>query len=106
MGWVRFDTTAENGKILIKKSIYKNDHRPIMDDCLCFTCRQFTRAYLHYLFKEKQLAYFNLACIHNIHLLHDICGAMQTSIRDALELSKTSRSFPLHPHIAGNAAEK
>jgi queuine tRNA-ribosyltransferase len=44
-----------------------------MPDCQCYTCKNFSRAYLHFLFKEQALAYSNLACIHNIHVMHDVC---------------------------------
>jgi queuine tRNA-ribosyltransferase len=72
--WLGFEGP---GKILIKKSIYAKDDTPIMEDCSCYTCQHHTKAYLHFLFKEKSVAYSHLACIHNIHVMHDVCAKMR-----------------------------
>lgn len=82
--WVRFDNLGEDkGRILIKKSIYAKDDRPIIDGCGCYTCTNFSRGYLHYLFKERQIIYSNLACIHNIHVMHQTCETMREAIEHA-----------------------
>lgn len=78
--WLRFVGEDDKGKILIKKSIYARDNRPIMKDCRCYTCQHHTRAYLHFLFKTQSLAYNNLACIHNIHVMQDVCLRMRALI--------------------------
>ncbi len=64
-------------RILIKKSIYARDENPIMHNCDCYTCRNFSRAYLHYLFKEGLIAYFHLSSIHNIHVMQTTCRKMR-----------------------------
>lgn len=79
-GWVRFDNNGENCRILIKKSQYAKDENPIMSDCECYTCKHFSRAYLHYLFKEKLIAYFHLSSIHNIHVMQQACLRMRELI--------------------------
>jgi queuine tRNA-ribosyltransferase len=79
--WLAFESVEDNkGKILIKKSRYAKDDSPIMEDCSCYTCKNHTKAYLHFLFKEKSVAYSHLACIHNIHVMHDVCSAMREII--------------------------
>jgi queuine tRNA-ribosyltransferase len=79
--WVIFDVCGEEkGRILIKKSQYAKDERPILADCHCFTCRHYSRAYLHFLFKSNAVAYSNLACIHNIHVMQAVCLKMQAAI--------------------------
>lgn len=79
-GWLAFENEGENCRILIKKSIYAKDEKPIMPDCDCYTCTHFSRAYLHYLFKEGLIAYFHLASIHNIHVMQKVCLRMQELI--------------------------
>lgn len=79
-GWVQFENLEDNGKISIKKSIFAKDERPIMPTCECYTCKNFTRAYLHYLFKQQSIAYSNLACIHNIHVMQAVCESMREVI--------------------------
>ena len=78
--WLTFENDGENGKILIKKSVYAKDERPIMASCTCYTCKNYTRAYLHFLFKQQAMIYSNLACIHNIHVMQDVCASMRKII--------------------------
>jgi queuine tRNA-ribosyltransferase len=55
------------GVLRIKNAKYKLDDSPIDENCTCYTCRNFSRAYLNHLFKAKELTYFRLASIHNLH---------------------------------------
>ena len=79
-GWLAFETDGDNCRILIKKSQYARDDQPIMHDCGCYTCENFSRAYLHYLFKEGLIAYFHLSSIHNIHMMQKVCTKMREII--------------------------
>jgi queuine tRNA-ribosyltransferase len=81
--WVRYENSEDDDKILIKKKIYQSDQRPLVEGCQCYTCLHHTRAYLHYLFKTKSVFYSQLACIHNIHVMHDVCEAMKRCIQDS-----------------------
>jgi queuine tRNA-ribosyltransferase len=83
-GWISFASEEDKGRILIKKSIYANDHTPIMPDCNCYTCQHYTKSYLHYLFKMGSLMYSNLACIHNIHVMQQVCARMREIILSAV----------------------
>lgn len=77
-GWVAFEKLdSDNARLLIKKSQYAKDDKPIMDGCTCYTCQHFSRGYLHFLFKEKLVAYVHLASIHNIHVMHMACEHMR-----------------------------
>lgn len=78
--WLYFDSSEDNGHIAIKKAKYAKDERPIMATCECYTCRTFSRAYLHYLFKQKAIAYCHLACIHNIYVMQNVCKVMRELI--------------------------
>ncbi len=78
--WIAFESEENPARILIKKSIYAKDERPIMEDCTCYTCENFSRAYLHFLFKQQAIAYGNLACIHNIHVMQEVCRKMREKI--------------------------
>jgi queuine tRNA-ribosyltransferase len=78
--WLRFDNGGEPSRLLIKKSLYAKDEKPIMDNCDCFTCQHHTRAYLHFLFKSNAPLYASLACIHNIHIMHKTCELMREII--------------------------
>ena len=78
--WVKFNSEYTNSRILIKKSIYAKDENPILYGCECYTCKNFSRAYLHYLFKQQAQLYSQLACIHNIHVMNYTCNFMRNLI--------------------------
>jgi queuine tRNA-ribosyltransferase len=81
--WLSFEALegeSKSSRILIKKKQYATDDQPIMPKCTCYTCKHFTRAYLHYLFKEGLIAYFHLASIHNIHVMQTVCKKMRDVI--------------------------
>jgi len=56
-----------SGRLNIKAGRYKKDHNPIDEACDCYTCRNYTRAYINHLFRAKELTYYRLATIHNLH---------------------------------------
>lgn len=78
--WLSFVGEDESCRILIKKSQYATDDAAIMPGCDCYTCKHFSRAYLHYLFKEGLIAYFHLASIHNVHVMQKVCISMRELI--------------------------
>lgn len=55
--------------IHISKSEYKLDQSPTDPTCDCPTCKTYTRAYLHHLFKAQELLYYRLASIHNLRTM-------------------------------------
>jgi queuine tRNA-ribosyltransferase len=80
-GWLKFAGINNSDRLLIKKTIYAKDETPIMEDCTCTTCQQFTKAYLHFLFKQQSALYHQLACIHNIHVMQEACVLMRRIIQ-------------------------
>jgi len=55
------------GRINIKGAIFKEDGKPIDIACDCYTCKNYTRAYLNHLYRSGEMTYFRLASIHNLH---------------------------------------
>ncbi|ARB92442.1 tRNA guanosine(34) transglycosylase Tgt [Legionella longbeachae] len=78
--WLRFASEYENERIQIKKSCFADDMSPIMAQCTCYTCRHYSRAYLHQLSKQKTNLFTALASIHNVHVMHDVCDKMRDLI--------------------------
>lgn len=78
--WLRFDSEYPMQRLQIKKADFATDERPIMEDCHCFTCQHYSRASLHHLFKQKANLFTALACIHNVHVLHEVCDTMRRLI--------------------------
>ena len=60
---------TSTGQERIIKSSNKNDLNPIDKNCDCFTCKNYTKAYLHHLFKAKETAGHTLATIHNLRFI-------------------------------------
>lgn len=80
--WIEFLSEEQNSRLLIKKAIYSKDDRPILEGCLCYTCLHFSRAYLHFLFKQGSSFYSQLACIHNISVMQTVCEQLRVLILD------------------------
>jgi queuine tRNA-ribosyltransferase len=55
------------GRLNIKKAEYKEDESPIDEACDCYTCKNFSKGYLNHLYRAKEITYFRLGSIHNIH---------------------------------------
>lgn len=53
--------------INITNSIFKKDTRPLDENCGCYTCRNYSRVYIHHLFKVNEVLGLRLASIHNIY---------------------------------------
>ena len=68
------------GDIKIKNARYKTDTRPLDDTCDCPTCRQFSRAYLHHLFRAKEILASMLNTIHNLHFYQKVMVEMRQAI--------------------------
>jgi len=78
---LKFETKFKKGRLNIRKSCFKNDLKVIDKKCQCPVCKKgFNRAYLHHLFKEKELLYYRLASIHNIFFMINLCKQMRKII--------------------------
>jgi queuine tRNA-ribosyltransferase len=77
-------TQEGEGRVVIKQAQYKEDPRPVEEGCRCYTCRNFSRAYLRHLFLAGEMTFSTLATLHNLRRYLDI---MQ-DIRQAILLGK------------------
>jgi queuine tRNA-ribosyltransferase len=75
---------TSRGKVKIKNERYKNDPLPLDESCACYTCRNFSRAYLRHLFMSREILASILNTIHNIHFYLDF----MTKIRYAIKSQK------------------
>lgn len=60
---------TKNGTKKILASQNKNSFDPIEKDCICFTCQNYSVAYIQHLFKAKELSAYTLSTIHNLHFM-------------------------------------
>ncbi len=56
-----------DGIVTIRNAVYKDDFKPVDSTCDCYTCQNFSRAYLRHLFKANEILALELATIHNLH---------------------------------------
>ena len=76
-----------NGAINISNSQFKDDTEPIESDCRCYTCRNYSRAYLRHLYMARELLAYRLNTIHNIyHFLNFIKHLRKAILADSFEL--------------------
>jgi queuine tRNA-ribosyltransferase len=75
-GWL----FTQYGDIKIKNAGYKQDMAPLDADCPCYTCRNFTRAYLHHLHKVGEILGARLNTIHNLHYYQLLMLGMRNAI--------------------------
>ena len=68
------------GKLTIKNSRYVDDARPIDESCRCYTCSNFSRAYLRHLFMAKEILAYRLNTIHNIYYYTHLMAEMRQAI--------------------------
>ena len=74
------------GRVDITKRRFKDEAGPLDDDCDCYTCLNFSTAYLHHLFKSKELLGLRLASIHNLRFVFHLMGDMRAAIaKDRLQ---------------------
>jgi len=88
---------TSTGRLNIKNAEYAEDDRPVDDQCACYTCRHFSRAYLRHLFHAGEMASATLNTLHNLHFYLDTMRRVREAIVfSALEEVRQSyrRIFP------------
>lgn len=81
---------ARHGTILAQKGPHFNvtrarfslHLRPLVENCECYTCQNYTAAYLHHLFRAHETTAMNLASIHNLHIMVQVLAEYRRKIAD------------------------
>lgn len=71
-----------NGRLVIKNAQYEHDFHPIDEHCNCYTCRNYSRAYIRHLVRVNEIFGLRLLTIHNLHFLIDFMRQMRQSIME------------------------
>ncbi len=69
-----------DGRFNVTASVNRRTFEPIDPECTCYTCENYTRAYLHHLFKAKEMISSTLATIHNEHFIVGLVDRIRESI--------------------------
>lgn len=90
----------ENGKehLSLRNARFREDENPIEENCPCSTCLNFSRAYLHHLFKAKEMLGLQALTIHNVTFMNRLMQAIREAIKNddlqSCEEEWTGKSFP------------
>lgn len=71
---------TNRGKIRLTNRKYRRDFYPVEPNCGCYTCTNFSRAYLHHLFVSNEVLSAILASIHNVHFYLNMMADIRRSI--------------------------
>jgi len=75
-GWL----FTRDGDIRIRNARYRDDLAPLDERCACYTCRNFTRAYLYHLQKTNEILGARLNTLHNLHYYQELMGELRRAI--------------------------
>jgi queuine tRNA-ribosyltransferase len=73
---------TKGGKININNAEHKTSFIPIESDCGCYTCKNYTRAYLAHLFRSEEMLGGTLASIHNLYFINKLVADIRQSLLD------------------------
>jgi queuine tRNA-ribosyltransferase len=92
---------TSNGKISIKQALYGEDKNPVDEQCSCYTCRNYSRAYLRHLYLAKEILSSRLNTIHNIYYYMNFMKEIREAIRRGtlLDFHKKHPSHPSRPEM-------
>ena len=75
-GWLY----TRHGVIKLRNARYRDDLAPLDADCACYTCRNFTRAYLHHLQRVNEMLGARLNTLHNLHYYQELMRGLRAAI--------------------------
>ena len=70
------------GRVNIKSSRFRNVHGPVEEGCDCYTCQNYSAAYVHHLLRSEEQLYYRLGTIHNIHFMLRLGAQLRAAIID------------------------
>jgi queuine tRNA-ribosyltransferase len=70
------------GRLVIKNTKFRNDSRPVDESCDCYTCRNYSRAYLRHLFTAREILAYQLNTIHNLHYYIGLLEQIRRAIEE------------------------
>jgi queuine tRNA-ribosyltransferase len=73
---------TSEGVVRIRQSRYKNDTQPLDPNCECYTCQNYTRAYLHHLDKAREMLGAHLHTVHNLHYYQKLMSGLRAAITE------------------------
>ena len=73
---------TSNGKVVVRNAIYERDWTPLDSECDCYTCKNYTRAYIRHLVKANEILGVRLLSIHNLRFLTNLMERVRIEIEN------------------------
>nr|MDH3164290.1 tRNA-guanine transglycosylase [Bacillus licheniformis] len=73
---------TSEGRLVVKNAKYERDFRPIDEQCDCYTCRNYSRAYIRHLIRRNETFGIRLTSYHNLYFLLKLMGQVRDAIRE------------------------
>jgi queuine tRNA-ribosyltransferase len=73
---------TKKGRLVVRNAQYARDFGPLDPDCSCYTCRNYSRAYIRHLIKANEILGLRLTTIHNLAFLLDLMAEIRKHIED------------------------
>lgn len=80
------------GLLNIRAARYKADPKPVDPTCICYTCQNFSRAYLHHLYASGEITYHSLATYHNLYFINNLMKQIREAIGNK-QFNKLKRAY-------------
>ena len=93
-----------DGRLTLKNARHKDEHVPIDENCSCFACRNFTRAYLRHLYHAGEILGLRLGTTHNLHYYFRLMEDARSAIREG-RFARFQKAF-LERYRAGSSASE
>lgn len=74
--------TTSKGKVVVRNATYEKDFTPLDSNCDCYTCKNYTRAYIHHLIKTKEILGARLLTLHNLRFLTRLMERVREEIEN------------------------
>jgi queuine tRNA-ribosyltransferase len=92
------------GVVRLRNAACREDPRPLAEDCECYTCRHYSRAYLHHLDRAGEVLGLRLNTIHNLHyyqsLMRQLRAAIEESALEAFVAGFYARRAKMRPPVS------
>lgn len=75
-------TMTSEGRLVIRNAKYARDYGPLDPNCNCYTCRNYSRAYIRHLIKANETFGIRLTSYHNLYFLLELMNQVRTAIRE------------------------
>lgn len=72
---------TRRGNVVIKNARYRDDEQPLDEQCACYTCRNYSRAYLRHLYMAKEILSYRLNTLHNLFYFTTLLEGLRQALR-------------------------